>query len=49
MTRCLAGVPDRAPRLLINGEPLDGISVLRDPDTALVLVMKQGEIVKLEL
>jgi imidazolonepropionase-like amidohydrolase len=35
--------------LLINGEPLDDISVLRDPDSALALIMKGGEIVKLEL
>ena len=35
--------------LLINGEPLEDISVLRDPDTALALIMKEGEIVKLEL
>jgi imidazolonepropionase-like amidohydrolase len=35
--------------LLINGEPLDDISVLRDPDSALALIMKQGEIVKLAL
>jgi len=31
--------------LLINGEPLDDISVLRDPESALALIMKQGEIV----
>ena len=35
--------------LLINGEPLEDISVLRDPETALALIMKQGEIVKLAL
>jgi imidazolonepropionase-like amidohydrolase len=35
--------------LLINGEPLQDISVLRDPETALALIMKQGEIVKLKL
>jgi len=35
--------------LLINGEPLEDISVLRDPDNALALIMKQGEIVKLTL
>jgi imidazolonepropionase-like amidohydrolase len=35
--------------LLINGEPLDDIAVLRDPETALALIMKQGEIVKLAL
>ena len=32
--------------LLINGEPLEDISVLRDPETALALIMKDGEIVK---
>jgi len=32
--------------LLINGEPLDDISVLRDPDNNLALIMKGGEIVK---
>ena len=35
--------------LLINGEPLDDIAVLRDPESALALIMKGGEIVKLEL
>jgi imidazolonepropionase-like amidohydrolase len=35
--------------LLINGEPLEDIAVLRDPGTALALIMKQGEIVKLAL
>ena len=35
--------------LLINGEPLEDIAVLRDPGTALALIMKQGEIVKLTL
>ena len=35
--------------LLINGEPLDDISILRDPETALALIMKEGEIVKLRL
>jgi len=35
--------------LLINGEPLEDISVLRDPETALALIMKEGEIVKLRL
>ena len=35
--------------LLINGEPLEDISVLRDPENALALIMKQGEIVKLRL
>jgi imidazolonepropionase-like amidohydrolase len=32
--------------LLINGEPLDDISVLRDPANNLALIMKGGEIVK---
>jgi len=32
--------------LLINGEPLEDISILRDPDSALALIMKGGEIVK---
>lgn len=32
--------------LLIEGEPLQDISVLRDPDTNLALIMKGGEIVK---
>lgn len=32
--------------LLINGEPLDDISVLRDPERNLALIMKGGEIVK---
>ena len=31
--------------LLINGEPLEDISILSDPDNALALIMKQGEIV----
>jgi len=31
--------------LLINGEPLEDISVLRDPENALALIMKQGEII----
>ena len=35
--------------LLINGEPLEDISVLREPETALAMIMKQGEIVKLRL
>ena len=35
--------------LLINGEPLEDISVLREPETGLALIMKQGEIVKLNL
>ena len=35
--------------LLINGEPLQDISVLSEPETALALIMKQGEIVKLAL
>jgi imidazolonepropionase-like amidohydrolase len=32
--------------LLINGEPLQDISVLRDPENNLALIMKGGEIVK---
>jgi len=32
--------------LLINGEPLDDISVLRDPDENLALIMKDGKIIK---
>lgn len=32
--------------LLINGEPLENISVLRDPENNLALIMKGGEIVK---
>jgi imidazolonepropionase-like amidohydrolase len=32
--------------LLINGEPLEDISVLRDPGNNLALIMKGGEIVK---
>ena len=35
--------------LLINGEPLQDISVLSEPETGLALIMKQGEIVKLAL
>mgnify|MGYP000084279689 CR=1 FL=1 len=35
--------------LLINGEPLEDISVLRDPDSNLALIMKAGEIVKNQL
>ena len=35
--------------LLINGEPLEDISVLRNPETGLALIMKQGGIVKLAL
>lgn len=35
--------------LLINGEPLEDISVLRDPENNLVLIMKGGEIVKSRL
>jgi imidazolonepropionase-like amidohydrolase len=35
--------------LLINGEPLEDISVLRNPESGLALIMKQGEIVKLAL
>jgi len=32
--------------LLINGEPLEDISVLRNPKQNLALIMKGGEIVK---
>ena len=32
--------------LLINGEPLEDISVLRDPESNLALIMKGGKIVK---
>ena len=32
--------------VLINGEPLEDISILEDPDSSLALIMKQGEIVK---
>lgn len=32
--------------LLINGEPLEDLSIFADPDTALALIMKDGEIVK---
>ena len=35
--------------LLINGEPLEDISVLRDPESALALIMKRGDIVKSRL
>jgi imidazolonepropionase-like amidohydrolase len=35
--------------LLIEGEPLDDISVLRDPENNLALIMKAGEIVKNKL
>ena len=35
--------------LLINGEPLEDISVLRDPENNLALIMKGGEIVKMRL
>jgi len=31
---------------LINGEPLQDISVLRDPENNLAMIMKAGEIVK---
>jgi imidazolonepropionase-like amidohydrolase len=31
---------------LINGEPLEDISVLRDPGNNLALIMKGGEIIK---
>ena len=32
--------------VLINGEPLEDITILEDPDSSLALIMKQGEIVK---
>ena len=32
--------------LLINGEPLEDISVLRDPESNLALIMKAGKVVK---
>jgi imidazolonepropionase-like amidohydrolase len=32
--------------LLINGEPLEDISVLRDPELNLALIMKAGTVVK---
>ena len=32
--------------LLINGEPLEDISVLRDPESNLALIMKDGKVVK---
>jgi imidazolonepropionase-like amidohydrolase len=35
--------------LLINGEPLEDISVLRDPESNLALIMKAGDIVKNQL
>ena len=35
--------------LLINGNPLEDISVLRDPGNNLALIMKGGEIVKNQL
>ncbi len=35
--------------LLINGEPLEDISVLRDPEKNLALIMKGGEIIKNKL
>lgn len=35
--------------LLIDGEPLEDISVLRDPEKNLALIMKGGEIVKNKL
>jgi imidazolonepropionase-like amidohydrolase len=35
--------------LLINGEPLEDISVLRNPESALALIMKRGDIVKSRL
>ncbi len=35
--------------LLINGEPLEDLSVLEDPSTALALIMKDGRIVRSSL
>ncbi len=35
--------------LLINGEPLEDISVLRDPERNLALIMKAGKIIKNQL
>jgi imidazolonepropionase-like amidohydrolase len=35
--------------LLIEGEPLEDISVLRDPENNLALIMKAGEIIKNQL
>ncbi len=35
--------------LLINGEPLEDLSIFADPDQALALIMKDGEIVKSSL
>ncbi len=35
--------------LLINGNPLDDISILRDPEANLALIMKGGGIVKNKL
>jgi imidazolonepropionase-like amidohydrolase len=32
--------------LLINGEPLDDISILENPDSSLALIMKAGKIVR---
>ena len=32
--------------LLINGEPLNDISILEDPQSSLALIMKDGKIVK---
>ena len=32
--------------LLINGEPLQDLSVLSNPDTGLALIMQSGKIVK---
>ena len=35
--------------LLINGEPLEDISILEQPEKALAMIMKKGEIVKSDL
>ena len=35
--------------LLINGEPLEDLSIFADPDAALALIMKDGKIVKTSL
>ena len=35
--------------LLINGEPLEDLSIFADPDAALALIMKDGKIVKSSL
>jgi imidazolonepropionase-like amidohydrolase len=35
--------------LLLNGEPLDDLSILDDPDSAIALIMKDGKIVRSSL